>query len=164
MNRFARSVRTENSLQVAARRSLARHCATGLAVGCLLLQVLAAHGASAAVGSRSDPTLSFSNGVQLNIGVVVADPAADVSLLQYTVHTPKGVRVSVTYPAGDPLTAKERFIVQQDNPTNLYTVYSILQTYTPNQTYTVYISNAKTKQQVTAAGSTGQTVTLTMQG
>lgn len=121
----------------------------------------AAHAAS---GCRSDPYLTLSNGVTLHIGVAVNDAASDVSLIQYTVHTPKGVNVSVVYPAGDPLTARERFIVQQDNPAGQYTVYSILQTYTPNQSYSLYLLNVKTNRQTTALGSTGQTVILQAQG
>lgn len=135
-----------------------------LAVSALATVITVPHAAHAAAGCRSDPYLYMSTGVEIHVGVTVNDTASDVSLIQYTVHTPKGVGVRVVYPAGDPLATHERFIVQQDNPSGHFTVYSILQTYTPNQTYSLYLTNVTTNQQTSTAGSTGQTVRLDAQG
>jgi len=112
----------------------------------------------AAVASRGDPIVHLSNGVVLDVGVIVNDAASDVSSLQYTVHTPQNVGItSVVYPVGDAFAAKERFIVQPDNVSRTYTTYGILQTFTPNQTYTLY-TNVVGYAPASASGSTGQTV------
>jgi len=79
-------------------------------------------------GCRSDPALLLSNLVELDVSSAIADTAADVQQVTYTVHIPVGTR-PILIVAGS-LGAREVWRVVADNPPDTYDTSTLVTTFT----------------------------------
>lgn len=79
-------------------------------------------------GCRSDPALLLSNGVELDVSSAIADTAADVQQVTYTVHIPGGT--SPVLAVAGSLGAREVWRVVADNPPDTYDTSTLVTTLT----------------------------------
>src|SRR5690348_6512100 len=97
-----------------------RAAGAALAAAIVLAGPLAAVNGQAASACRSDPIVTLSNGVQVQMSDLMFDSAANVSLVAYTLHGPAGTAVvSVSYANTDPGIA-ETFQYVADNGAGNY--------------------------------------------
>jgi hypothetical protein len=108
-------------------RSLYRLAAAlGLTLG-LLTGLAPLRTQAALTGCRSDPIVTLSNGVQVQIGNTMADAAANVSKVAYTLHGPLGTTATqVVYPADNASGIVETFQYIADNQPGNYDSYSAI--------------------------------------
>jgi len=77
-----------------------RHAAALLAAGLLINSPLVRVAHADIGGCRSDPVVVLSNGVVVDLSAVIADDAADVRGVAYTLHVPAGLRAVSVAPSG----------------------------------------------------------------
>jgi hypothetical protein len=108
-------------------RSLYRLAAAlGLALG-LLTSLAPLRSQAAMTGCRSDPIITLSNGVQVQIGNTIADAATNVSTVAYTLHGPLGTTATkIVYPADNTSGIAETFQYIADNQPGNYDSYSAI--------------------------------------
>lgn len=91
----------------------------------LLVPPLVAH--AALTTCRTDPIVTLSNGVQVQMSNTIYDNAANVSKVAYTLHGPAGTTVtSVVYPSDDTTSIPETFQYVADNNAGNYDSYSAI--------------------------------------
>lgn len=114
----------------------ARPAALGAAVfgAGILASLLGAggpHHAHAAEACRSDPIVSLSNGLVVDLGATIIDTPSDITGVTYTMHAPAGISVvSVVYPP-DPNNIPQTFQFYADNPAGAWDSYTNVATATP---------------------------------
>src|SRR5437588_8370228 len=114
-----------------ARRT--RHMLLGAALlsTSLLAHSLVAPDTHAAIsGGRSDPVVTLSNGVTLDLSTVVNDTTTDVQQVSYTLHAPIGTWVTSEVDTSM-LGPKDTFHFYADKPPGTFSVGSKVTTLTP---------------------------------
>jgi len=79
-------------------------------------------------GCRSDPVVTLSNGVVLDLSAAIADTADDVRGTTYTLHAPVGTRVVAVVGTDGVLGLTERFVFQADQGVSTYVTQTVVQT------------------------------------
>jgi hypothetical protein len=91
--------------------------------------------AHAAIACRTDPIVTLSNGVTVQMSNTIYDYASNVSKVAYTLHAPAGTMVtSVVYPPGT-TSIPESFQFAADNNPGRYESYAVV--YDANRNVTV---------------------------
>jgi hypothetical protein len=114
-----------------ARRT--RHMLLGakLLSASLLARSLVAPDTHAAIsGCRSDPVVTLSNGVTLDLSTVVNDTTTDVQQVSYTLHVPEGTWVTSEVDTSV-LGPKDTFHFYADEPPSTFSAGSKVTTLTP---------------------------------
>ncbi len=79
-------------------------------------------------GCRSDPVVTLSNGVALDLSAAIDDTANDVRGTTYTLHAPVGTRVVAVAGTDGVLGLTERFVFQADQAASTYVTQTVVQT------------------------------------
>jgi len=79
-------------------------------------------------GCRSDPVVTLSNGVVLDLSAAIADTADDVRGTTYTLHAPVGTWVVAVVGTDGVLGLTERFIFQADQAASTYATETVVRT------------------------------------
>jgi len=79
-------------------------------------------------GCRSDPVVTLSNGVVLDLSAAIDDTADDVRGTTYTLHAPVGTRVVAVVGTDGVLGLTERFVFQADQGVSTYVTQTVVQT------------------------------------
>jgi len=97
----------------------------------LLTSLLGApHHAHAAIGCRTDPIVTLSNGLVVDLSATIYDTLSDINAVTYTLHAPVGTSVvSVVYPV-DPNNIPQTFTFYADNPAGTWDSYTYVDTKT----------------------------------
>lgn len=100
---------------------------------CLVVaQVSAAH-----MTCRSDPIIFLSDGIKLQVGVVVDTSVDDLISVQYQVHVPAHVSIDHVVYVPQWAKNKESVTLVADQPANSYQIWTIVRTGTPNVGVTI---------------------------
>ncbi len=90
----------------------------------------APHHAHAAIGCRTDPIVTLSNGLVVQLSATVYDNPSDINAVTYTLHAPAGTSVvNVVYPV-DPNNIPQTFNFYADNPAGTWDSYTYVDTKT----------------------------------
>ena len=139
-----------------------RHAAALLAAGLLINAPLMRVAHADIGGCRSDPVVALSNGVTVDLSAVIADNAADVRGVAYTLHVPTGLRAVSVAPSGGPLGPKETITVVADDAPAAYDSATVVTTGTPGvavtATTTLVAATGATLATGTARGRDRQTL------
>lgn len=79
-------------------------------------------------GCRSDPVVTLSNGVVLDLSATIADTADDVRGTTYTLHAPVGTGVVAVVGTDGVLGLTERFVFQADQVPSTYVTQTVVRT------------------------------------
>jgi len=79
-------------------------------------------------GCRSDPVVTLSNGVVLDLSAAIDDTADDVRGTTYTLHAPVGTEVVAVVGTDGALGLTERFVFQADQAASTYVTQTVVQT------------------------------------
>ncbi len=139
-----------------------RHAAALLAAGLLINAPLVRVAHADISGCRSDPVVALSNGVTVDLSAVIADGAADVRGVAYTLHVPAGLRAVSVAPSGGPLGPKETIAVVADDAPATYDSATVVTTGTRgvavSATTTLVAATGATLATGTARGRDRQTL------
>jgi hypothetical protein len=131
-----------------------------------LLSLLALPGVTyASLLCRSDPKVTLSNGVTLNIGVSIAAKVQDLMGVSYEVHVPEGVSMTNTIHTPGWATDVETFSLIADQKADEYYVTTTVDTRLGDAAilaYTIVKSDDKTM--YTVSGTEDEALTVSFSG
>lgn len=110
---------------------------------------------------RTDPIVRLSNGVQVSLSATLADSAADVTNIRYTLHAPAGTSVTSVVYTGGAFANKETFVFFADAPAHTYTTATVAKTATSGIKMSAATIATSPSGQVAASvsGTSGQALT-----
>jgi hypothetical protein len=111
---------------------------TRLTVALLIALCLVVTQVSAAsMSCRSDPIIFLSNGIKLQVGVIVETSLDDLISIKYEVHVPANVTMNRVIYTPQWARSKESVTLIADQPANSYKIYTLVQTGTANVKTTI---------------------------
>lgn len=134
--------------------------------GALFLSQSLADVNAGVVGCRSDPIVTLSNGVVVQMFSDIADSGTHINNVAYVLHAPLGVRVvSVTYPPDTNPNIHESLQFFADGKQHKYyntaTVFSALSSVTV-VTYSTAVGKTGKTRSATRIGKANQTLAMTL--